>query len=74
MVDMRKRLHRQAVAAHSNWHAIPQASVVERMSVVQAPLATFATQHPANLAFASLWADVECRLLDLEAAAKQRAS
>jgi chromosome partitioning protein len=74
MVDMRKRLHREAAAANPDWRAIPQASVVERMSVARAPLATFAAHHPANLAFASLWADVECRLLDLEAAAGQRAS
>ena len=74
IVDMRKRLHREVVAANPDWHAVPQASVVERMSVARAPLATFAPKHPASLAFASLWADVECRLLDLEAAAKRRAS
>ena len=74
MVDMRRRLHREAAAANADWHVIPQASVVERMSVTRAPLATFAANHPATLAFASLWADVECRLLALEAETRQRAS
>jgi chromosome partitioning protein len=73
MVDMRKKLHREVVAARPDWRVIPQASVVERMSVVRAPLGAFAPRHPAAQAFAELWTDVEGRLLDIEAAAKQRA-
>jgi len=67
MVDGRKKLHREMVAANPDWHRIPQASVVERMSVERAPLATFAGQHPSVQAFADLWADIETRLLSLEA-------
>jgi chromosome partitioning protein len=67
MVDSRRKLHREMTAANPNWHSIPQASVVERMSVERAPLATFAARHPSSRAFADLWADVECCLLDLEA-------
>jgi cellulose biosynthesis protein BcsQ len=73
MVDRRKRLHREVAAAHPDWHVIPQASVIERMSVVRAPVGAFAPGHPAAATFADLWADIECRLLDIEAAVKPRA-
>ncbi len=58
MVDRRKTLHRDLVAAHP-WPAIPQASVVERMGVEQAPLAVFAPRTPAARAFAELRRAVE---------------
>ncbi len=67
MVDSRRKLHREMVAANPDWHVIPQASVIERMSVERAPLAAFAARHPSVWAFAELWADVECRLLSMEA-------
>lgn len=69
MVDVRRKLHREMVAAHPDWLVIPQASVVERMSVERAPVAAFAPRHPAARAFADLWAQVEGCLL--EAAAQQ---
>jgi len=62
MVDMRRKLHREMVAAHPEWPVIPYASVVERMSAERAPLAAFAPRHPAARAFAEIWADVEQRL------------
>jgi cellulose biosynthesis protein BcsQ len=67
MVDCRRKLHREMVAARPDWHVIPQASVVERMSVEQAPLGVFAARHPSARAFADLWADVEGRLITREA-------
>jgi cellulose biosynthesis protein BcsQ len=70
MVDARRKLHREMVSAHPDWLAIPQASAVERMSVEQAPLATFAARHPAARAFADLWAQLEAALLQMEARPK----
>ena len=66
MVDRRRKLHREMAAAHEDWPAIPQASVVEQMSLRRAPLAAFAPRHPAAAAFQRLWAEVERRLLDQE--------
>ncbi len=67
MVDMRRKLHRGMVSAHPDWHAVPYASVVERMSAERAPLAAFAPRHPAAWAFAAIWADIEQRLIAIEA-------
>ncbi len=58
MVDRRKRLHRDVVAAHPDWCTIPAASIVEQMGVKQAPLPRFAPRHGATLAFVELWASV----------------
>jgi chromosome partitioning protein len=68
MVDLRRKLHRDMVSAHPDWRSIPQASVVERMAVERGPVGGFAPRHPAARAFADLWADVERRLLEMEAA------
>ncbi|MDE2303172.1 MAG: ParA family protein [Sphingomonadales bacterium] len=59
MVDRRKTLHRETLAAHPSWIAIPQASVVERMAVERAPLGAFAPRSPAARAFGELWTRVE---------------
>ncbi|MGF1606245.1 MAG: ParA family protein [Rhodothalassiaceae bacterium] len=68
MVDRRKALHRQIVAEFPQQHAevlptaIPYASIVERMGVERAPLATYAPKCAAAVAFASLWQDIAERL------------
>jgi cellulose biosynthesis protein BcsQ len=62
MVDKRKALHREVLAANPLWPAIPQASVVEQMAVRRAPLASFAPKSPAALAVAEVWADVAAAL------------
>ena len=67
MVDLRRKLHREAVEAHPDWPWIPQASVVERMGVERAPLAAFAPRSAAARAFADLWAEIERRLIAIEA-------
>jgi chromosome partitioning protein len=72
MVDMRRKLHREMVAAHPDWPAIPYASAVERMSAERAPLAAFAPRHPATRAFAEIWADIEQRLTAIESSAATR--
>lgn len=72
MVDMRRKLHREMVAAHPDWPAIPYASAVERMSAERAPLAVFAGRHPAARAFAEVWTDVEDRLTAIEGSPTDR--
>ncbi|HEX4693108.1 ParA family protein [Sphingomonas sp.] len=59
MVDRRRRLHADSVAANPGWPAIPMASAVEQMSVRRAPLGEFAARSPAADAFAGLWQTVE---------------
>lgn len=66
IVDIRRKLHRELVEAHPDWIAIPQASVVERMAVEQAPVAAFSRRHRAARAFADLWGEVEGRLIDMD--------
>jgi cellulose biosynthesis protein BcsQ len=73
MVDGRRKLHRETAAAHPDWPVIPQASVVERMSVERAPVGTFAPRHPATAAFREVWPLVERRLLAGESAGQARA-
>ena len=50
MVDRRKRLHREMLAAHPDWPAVPHASVIERMAVEHAPVMDFARSSPASTA------------------------
>lgn len=59
MVDRRRRLHADTVAANPGWPAIPMASVVEQMSVRRAPVGQFAGRSPAAAAFAQLWQAIE---------------
>jgi len=68
MVDRRKKLHldqleslRAARPAFLNT-TIPAASVVERMGVERAPVATFAPRTTAAAAYHDLWAEVATRL------------
>jgi len=55
MVDRRRRLHADSVAANPGLPAIPMASVIEQMSVRRAPVGQFAARSPAADAFALLW-------------------
>jgi cellulose biosynthesis protein BcsQ len=60
MVDRRRSLHREAVAAHSDWPAIPMASAFEAMSERRAPLGTFTGRRaPGVLAVAQVWSRIE---------------
>lgn len=68
MVDRRKRLHRELVESLPRDVdavlpvVVPAASVVERMAVERAPLATFAPRSPAAAAFDELWASIASAL------------
>ena len=62
MLDRRKTMHREFATAHAEWPVIPQASIVERMALERAPLASYAASTPAAKAFAALWLAVEAGL------------
>lgn len=62
MVDRRRTLHREALAAHRDWPAIPYASAVEQMAIERAPVGVYAAKSPAADAFAALWRGVEKKL------------
>jgi chromosome partitioning protein len=62
MVDRRRALHREALAAYPEWPVIPMASVIEQMAVRRAPVGTYAPKSLANEAFDGLWRGIENRL------------
>jgi cellulose biosynthesis protein BcsQ len=67
ILDRRKRLQREIAAALAETRdflptVIPNASALERMGVEQAPIATYAPDNPAAIAFRHLGSDVLARL------------
>lgn len=67
MIDRRRSLHLEALAANPTWPAIPMVSAVEMCAVHRRPLGTFAPRSPAALAFARLWDGIERKLAQIEA-------
>lgn len=67
MVDRRRTLHRDAVAADPDWPVIPMASGIEAMAARRQPLGAFQPASPGALAFEQLWRGVEARLARLAA-------
>jgi cellulose biosynthesis protein BcsQ len=63
MVDRRKTLHRETLAAEPDRIAIPYASAIEQMAVHQAPVGATQPSSVAARAFAGLWATVERSLI-----------
>lgn len=60
MVDRRRALHREELAAHPDWPVIPMASIFEAMTDRRAPVGAFARRgSPAVEAVADLWRRVE---------------
>ncbi|NJR79004.1 AAA family ATPase [Sphingomonas corticis] len=60
MVDRRRAIHREALAQHAGWPAIPMASAFEAMTERRAPLGTFAPRGSAGVeAVAALWQRLE---------------
>lgn len=60
MVDRRRALHRDALAAEPAWPAIPMASAFEAMTERRAPLGSFAPKSAAGVkAVAAAWSAVE---------------
>jgi cellulose biosynthesis protein BcsQ len=62
MVDRRRKLHAEAVAAQPDWPVIPMASMIEQMAARRAPIGSFAPRSAASAAFAQLWQAIEKRL------------
>lgn len=62
MVDRRRRLHADALAAEPDWPVLPMASQVEAMAARRAPVGAFAPRSAAAQAFAGLWRTIEKRL------------
>lgn len=63
MVDRRRALHREALAEHPDWPAIPMASAFEAMTERRAPLGVFAPRGSIGVeAVAALWRRVEAAL------------
>ncbi|NML05572.1 ParA family protein [Sphingomonas sp. G-3-2-10] len=59
MVDRRRKLHAEAIAANPDWPVIPMASIVEAMAARRKPLGSYAPRSPAAQAFGDLWKAVE---------------
>ncbi|MFM7028188.1 MAG: ParA family protein [Chakrabartia sp.] len=59
MADTRKALHRTFVADHADWPIIPQASIVEQMTVKLAPIEAFAPRSSAAFNYRAIWQAVE---------------
>ena len=68
MLDRRKRLQRDIVehlmadVAGFLPTAIPNTSVIEQMGVHRSPIADFAPNSPASMAYQRLWADIAARI------------
>jgi hypothetical protein len=62
MVDRRKTLHREALAASPEQLTIPYAAAVETMGSTRMPLLASQPRSVAAKAFAGLWTEVERRL------------
>ena len=62
MVDRRRKLHADALAAHPDWPVIPMASQVEQVTVRRAAVGSFAPRSSGAQAFAQLWQAIERRL------------
>lgn len=62
MVDRRRTLHREAMAANPDWPVIPLASAIEQCAVQRAPVGAFAPTSPAARDIALLWRAIERKL------------
>ena len=67
MIDRRRGLHREALAANPLWPAIPLVSAIEQCAVQRRPVGAFAPHSPAAQAFARLWEGIERKLAQLAA-------
>lgn len=64
MVDRRRALHREAIAANPGWPVIPLASAVEQCAVRREPVGAFAPSSPAAKGFRQLWTAIERKLTE----------
>lgn len=59
MVDRRKALHRDTIAAHPERPCIPYAAAIEAMAATRLPVLAKSATAPASRALAALWTEVE---------------
>jgi chromosome partitioning protein len=59
MVDRRRALHCEELAASPDWPIIPMASVIEQMAMQRALAGTYAARSAAGESFTTLWRGVE---------------
>jgi chromosome partitioning protein len=62
MVDRRRKLHAEALAAEPDWPVIPAASLIEAVAARRQPIGAFAPRSAGAQAFAELWQAIERRL------------
>lgn len=62
MVDMRRKLHREAVGAEVNWPVIPYSSLVEQCAVRLQPVGGFASSSAPAKQFSTLWKAIDRKL------------
>lgn len=62
MVDRRRSMHLDALAAKPRWPAIPMASAIEAMSARRQAVGEYAGRSAAGEALAVLWTGIERRL------------
>lgn len=67
MIDRRRVLHREALAANPAWPSVPLVSNLEQCAVRRRPVSTFAPHSPAAMAFARLWSGIEHKLAQMAA-------
>jgi chromosome partitioning protein len=65
MVDRRKALHRDTIAAHPERLCIPYAAAIEAMAATRLPVLAKSASAPASRALAALWTEVERALTRL---------
>jgi chromosome partitioning protein len=63
MVDRRRSLHRETVAARPDWPRIPYSSEIERMALHREPITARAPGSPAAKSLGDLWTRVESALV-----------
>lgn len=68
MIDRRRTLHLEALAANPLWPAIPMVSSLEQCAVQHRPIGTFAPRTPGALALMRLWDGIERKLAQIAAA------
>jgi hypothetical protein len=62
MVDRRRRMHLDAVAAQPDWPVIPMASAVEAAAATHRAIGQAAPRSAAAAAFLDIWQRIERRL------------
>lgn len=65
MIDRRRTLHLEALAANPAWPAIPALSSLEQCAVRRQPVGSFAPRSTGALAFEKLWGGIERKLAQL---------